>query len=400
MDYFSLRMACDTVNTNIQEDLLMQCTRRNCLKVPGGAVGAALAAMSGPARRLGAQVSSKADVSKLAMPGLFRGRVVAVENPEAIVEGRYQARPVQQMMRKGMTDLTGASGWVDAWRLFVEPGDVVGIKVNPVGDPHVISAAEVVREIIAGLNAAGIKNRDIVVYDRYRAQFFKAGFDKWLPEGVRTSYAAEDYEEVQQAIEGYDSDHYMDMALTLPGYDVDNLTARRSYAARFITKEVNKLINLPVLKDHQSAGVTLALKNLSHGLVNNVNRSHSSKTLNACGAFIPAVVSMPTIRNKTVLHILDGVKGLYHGGPGAKPQFVWEHKTMYFATDPVALDRIGWKALDDKRVAAGMKRFVDDKPDQFSHYVHRQPEHVEIAGALGLGEWDEKKIDLRRIKQG
>ena len=28
-----------------------------------------------------------------------------------------------------------------------------------------------------------------------------AGFDKWLPEGVRWSHAAEDYEEIQQAIE-------------------------------------------------------------------------------------------------------------------------------------------------------------------------------------------------------
>jgi hypothetical protein len=27
-----------------------------------------------------------------------------------------------------------------------------------------------------------------------------------------------------------------------------------------------------------------------------------------------------------------------------------------------------------------------------------QPEHVEIAGALGLGVWDEKKLDVRRIK--
>jgi len=398
MDYFSLRMACDTVNTNIQEDLLMQCTRRNCFKVAGGAVGAALGAMNGPARRLGAQVSSKADVSKLAMPGLFRGRVVAVENPEAIVEGRYQARPVQQMMRKGMTDLTGASGWVDAWRLFVEPGDVVGIKVNPVGDPHVISAAEVVREIIAGLNAAGIKNKDIVVYDRYRAQFFKAGFDKWLPDGVRTSSAAEDYDDVQQAIEGYDAEHYMDMALTLPGYDINNLTARRSYAARFITTQVNKLINLPVLKDHQSAGVTLALKNLSHGLVNNVCRSHSSSTLNACGSFIPAVVSMPVIRNKTVLHVLDGIKGLYHGGPGARPQFVWEHKTIYFATDPVALDLICWKAIDKKRLAMGMKTIADDRPDKYSTFWNRQPEHVEIAGAMGLGEWNESKIDIRQVR--
>ena len=62
---------------------------------------------------------------------------------------------------------------------------------------------------------------------------------------------------------------------------------------------------------------------------------------------------MPVIRNKAVLHILDGIKGLYHGGPGAKPQFVWEHQTMYFATDPVALDHIGWKAIDEKRLAVG-----------------------------------------------
>ena len=331
------------------------------------------------------------------MPGLYRGRVIAVRNPAAIVSGQFQREPIRQMIRKGMAELTGTDGGPDAWRQFVGPGDVVGIKVNPVGQPHVISSPEVVREIIAGLNSAGVKPKEIVVYDRYRKQFFGAGFDKWLPEGVRVSHAAEDYQEMQMAIEGYDPDHYMDMALTMPGYDAGNLTARRSYAAQFITKQVNKLINLPVLKDHQSAGVTLALKNLSHGLVNNVNRSHSSYTLNACGAFIPAVVSMPVIRNKAVLHILDGIKGLYHGGPSAKPQFVWEHQTMYFATDPVALDRIGWKALDDKRVAVGMKRFVDDKPDEFSHFVHRQPEHVEIAGALGLGEWDEKKIDLRRI---
>jgi uncharacterized protein (DUF362 family) len=131
--------------------------------------------------------------------------------------------------------------------------------------------------------------------------------------------------------------------------------------------------------------------------VNNVARSHGTNTLNACGSFIPTVVSYPVIRNKAVLHILDGVKGLYHGGPGARPQFVWEHKTMYFATDPVALDHVGWKAIDEKRVAMGMKTIALDRPDQFSTFLNRQPEHVEIAGAMGLGEWDESKIDLRRI---
>jgi uncharacterized protein (DUF362 family) len=169
--------------------------------------------------------------------------------------------------------------------------------------------------------------------------------------------------------------------------------------ARFLTRDVNKLINLPVLKDHQSAGVTLALKNLSHGFVNNCWRSHSTPTLNACGAFIPAVVNLPVIRQKTVLHILDGIKGLYHGGPGADPRFVWEHKTLYFATDPVALDRIGWQAIDGKRRQAGMSAVAEAAPDPpRSNFVRRQPEHVEIAGALGLGEWDDKKIDLQRFE--
>src|SRR5208337_1984558 len=177
----------------------------------------------------------------------------------------------------------------------------------------------------------------------------------------------------------------------------DNLTARRSYAAQFITRQVNKLINLPVLKDHQSAGVTLALKNLSHGLVNNVNRSHSSPSLNACNTFIPAVVSMPIIRNKVVLNILDGVKGLYDGGPGSRSEFVWEHHTMYFSTDPVSLDHIGWEVIDAKRESVGMKKLVESLPDQYSTFVHRQPEHVEIAGALGLGVWDRAKIDLRKV---
>ena len=138
---------------------------------------------------------------------------------------------------------------------------------------------------MVGLESVGVRCKDIVVYDRYRNQFLERGFDKWLPEGVRWSFAAQRYDDVQQATEGYDPDHYMDMAVTLPGQDASSLTARRSYAARFITREVNKLINLPALKDHQSARVTLALKNLSHGLVNNVSRSHSSSGIASSARF-------------------------------------------------------------------------------------------------------------------
>ena len=80
------------------------------------------------------------------------------------------------------------------------------------------------------------------------------------------------------------------MTLVTPGGPA-NPHARRSYVSNFLSKQVNKLINLPVLKDHASLrSVTRGPQNLSHGLVNNVSRSHSSSTLNACGSFIPAVL--------------------------------------------------------------------------------------------------------------
>lgn len=350
---------------------------------------------------LAQSTSSKSTKSKLSIPGLYRGRVIEVEHPGSIITGRYQKDTVESMIRKGMMELTGAPDHIAAWREFVQPGEVIGIKLNPVGRPNVISSPEMVQVIIAHLEAAGIKRKDIVAYDRYKNEFYEAGFDKWLPEGVRISHATTQYDQTQQLIDGYDPDHWMDMQLTLPGFDFSNERARRSYVAQYITKQVDKMINLPLLKHHQSAGVTLALKNMSHGLVNNVNRSHSSSVLNACGAFIPTVVSIPVIRDKCVLHILDGVKGLAHGGPGGNEKrkpYVWEHKKIYFATDPVALDQVGLQVIDAKRLSIGMEKIADAKPDPLSTFVRMQPEHIDIAGALGLGEHDLKKIDWRKFK--
>lgn len=211
--------------------------------------------------------------------------------------------------------------------------------------------------------------------------------------------ATDETGQFQLDMEGYDADTYMEMALVLPDADPSNPHHRRSYVAKFLAKEVNKMINLCVLKHHQSAGVTLALKNLSHGLVNNVSRSHASSTNNTCNIFIPAVVDLPVVREKVVLNILDGVKGAYHGGPGSRiEKYVWEHKTMYFATDPVAMDKVGWKVLDKKRAEVGMLPIAEAPPDEDSRFLNMQVEHVEIAGALGLGVFNDEKIDLRELR--
>jgi hypothetical protein len=41
-------------------------------------------------------------------------------------------------------------------------------------------------------------------------------------------------------------------------------------------------------------------------------------------------------------------------------------------------------------------RFIPAHPDKYNSRRIRQPEHIEIAGAMGLGVWDWDKIDLRK----
>ncbi len=316
-----------------------------------------------------------------------------------MIDRKYQRDAVRGMLNKGMMELTGAPTPQEAWRFFFEPGDVVGLKLNPVGRPAVMSSPEVVQEIVAGLKMAGVPVKNVVAYDRYRREFLEAGFDKWLPQGVRWTYGTDAIDPLQLDMAMYDRDQYIEMPLVLPQADPNNPHHRRSYLSRFITKDVNKLVNLCVLKHHQSAGVTIALKNLSHGLVNNVSRSHPTPTLNTCGTFIPNIVDHHIIRQKNVLNILDAVLAAYHGGPGGSVQkYMWEHKTMYFSTDPVALDKTGLKVIDAKRTEVGRLPIATAKPDADSRYLNMQVEHIEIAGVLGLGVFADNKIDVRRFK--
>ncbi len=358
----------------------------------------ALAALAASSVR----VSRAQTAERLGIPGPYRGRVVSVQHPGSIAGGRYQAEPVRAMIDKGLMELTGAPAVPDAWRAFFSAGDVVGIKVNPTGQPHISTSREVLQAVIAGLRSAGVRASNVLVYDRYENMFLDGGYDKCLPPDVRWTTATKQISQFQLDMEGYDEEHYMEMALLLPGASLTDHHFRRSYVARFLTQQVDKMVNLTTLKHHQSAGVTLALKNMSHGLVNNVSRSHSTPTLNACGLFIPSVVDLPVIRAKVVLHIVEGLKGAYHGGPNGSTigKYTWEHKTIYFATDPVALDHIGWKIIDQKRAEMKMLPVAVAAPDRVSTFLRAQPEHIEIAGSLGLGEFDEKKIDWRRCTLG
>ena len=178
----------------------------------------------------------------------------------------------------------------------------------------------------------------------------------------------------------------------------------RSHLGKLVTKTLNKIVAIPVLKDHGSAGVTGALKNMSHGTVNNVDRSHSTPFTNVCNQFIPQMVTHPIIRQKFVLQIMDGIRGVYQGGPfAAERRQVDLGDKRDLVRDRPRGDgsrRVGHRrraADEEEPPAGGRRRARAIDPLKSEGFDVRQPQHIALAGALGLGYFDYKSPKGRRF---
>ena len=343
--------------------------------------------------------------SPLGMPGLFPGRVVEVFDPEAMADHRVSQPVVRHMLERGMLELTGENSVQAAWAKFLTPADVVGIKINPSGVPACGTSPELIREVIRSVEQVGVPHRNIVVYDRFDFQIKTGDYRKSLPTGIRIVGIESEYDRTGRSLEGYDRNVYWEARL------FDESEAR-SYMASVVSQQVTKIINLPTLKDHSAAGVTGCLKNLSYGSFNNMGRTHQPPHTFTY-PLIGMMCAMDPLRSKAVLHIMDGMKQVWHGGPLTQlPEFIAETKTLYLGTDPVAVDMIELESIEAKRRQEGAPSLWECRPESLTlneeEYYHnprknlfsRQPEHIAAAGKLGLGISDRKRIDLAWIRLG
>src|SRR5262249_40554596 len=140
---------------------------------------------------------------------------------------------------------------------------------------------------------------------------------------------------------------------------------------------------------------------------------HSTPSTNACNQFIPQVVAHPIIRQKCVLHIMDGIRGVYQGGPFARrADWTWEYNALLLATDPVAMDHVEWDIIDAKRKmmnlpGVGAVGRIAEDPFGTEGFDVRQPQHIALAANLGLGIFDyrsprgrKQSIDHRVVALG
>ncbi len=340
--------------------------------------------------------------SPLAMPGLFPGRVVEVFHPASLVNRRVAQPAMRSMVDEGMKALTGEPVARDAWARFVTPADVVALKVNPSGAPTTTTSIPLVREVISALNAVGVVNKNIIVYDRNSNQLEVNGYHALLPPGVRVVGLDQRWAVDGERRGGYDPDVFCEM-------DCFGERETRSYLASVVATEATKVINLPCLKEHNASGVTGCLKNLAYGSFNNVARTHvDPKTYT--DPVIAVMCSASPVRSKAVLNIMDGIRAVYHSGPFAwNPEFVWDARTLLFGTDPVAVDRIELEIVEQKRREVGVPSLWDRDPrnlgtsgdmqqSAMKNPFYREPGHIKTASELGLGRWELDQIDRRRVR--
>jgi uncharacterized protein (DUF362 family) len=337
--------------------------------------------------------------SPLRMPGLYPGRVVEVADKRSIVGNRVSQPIVKEMLERGMKELTGESSARGAWAKFVEPKDVVGIKINPSGAPACCSSPELIREIIAGVISVGVPVWNIVLWDRFSYEIDLGSYQMLMPPGIRVF----GIQEGTLDSAGYDGNVYCET-------NFFGEWETRSYMASIVAKDIDKIINVPTMKDHSASGVTGCLKNLGYGSFNNVARSHK-EPFSFTNPLVGVMCSVEPLRSKAVLNILDGMRMVWHGGPLTQNQeFIYQTGVVMLGTDPVAVDTVELEMIEKKRLAEGVPSVWEHDPkslttdgglfyrDANKNLYYRQPGHIAAAGKLGLGVSELKQIDYRKVQ--
>ena len=334
--------------------------------------------------------------SPLGMPGLFPGRVIETADPQAIISNRVSQPVIRRMLDRAMRELTGAQEVREAWRNFIEPKDIVGIKINPSGAPACCSSPEIIREIVAGVQSVGVPLQNIHVYDRYAFEIDIGSYQTLVPLGVGVIGVAE--RKLDRS--GYDPNIYCEA-------NFFGEWETRSYMASIVASGLTKIINVPTMKDHSAAGVTGCLKNLGYGTFNNVDRSHR-RPFSFTDPLIGVMCSVEPLRSKAVLHIMDGMRMLWHGGPlSQNSKFISHAGILMVGTDPVAMDTIELEKIETKRRNEAVPSVWSRDPksltengaefyqDATKNLFYRQPHHIAAAAKLGLGTCEMRQIDHR-----
>ena len=95
-----------------------------------------------------------------------KSTVVSAAAEDMLIGQKYNPEAVHRAFSAGLKEMTGENTLENAWSSLFSPDDVVGIKINCIGAPKISSSLESINETIAGLKSAGVKENNIIIWDR------------------------------------------------------------------------------------------------------------------------------------------------------------------------------------------------------------------------------------------
>jgi len=377
-----------------------------------------------------------------------KSKVVSVASDNMLREGNYSPEAVRQAFREGMKELTGEGTAENAWSSLFTPDDVVGIKINCIGAPKISSSPASINETIAGLKSAGVKDNNIIIWDRMDRDFARTGLQiNKSSAGVRVRGASLEWEGVVPWVEGYDKNVYVSFEDgTLKKFkelsrrnftkdashrDIFNSVAwlwmliqqgnekakkysqdiRRLYTddsdregIKRIAEEVADQFNdLTIEDEEKSCFADIVTKDITK-LVNIAVLKHNE---DSGVTWATKNVALGVTTNKVRFHIDYCARAIpeilsapclkdkmvLHIGEAAKISTVsvagarvaYDNR-IFFSRDPVAMDRIGLDILEEKRRGQRLES------------IRAMATHVSACARKGLGTDDPAMIDLRELK--
>lgn len=262
------------------------------------------------------------------------------------------------ILQKAVMEITGGSNPRTGFGALFDKNDVVGIKVNCLAGRKLSPRPGLLRAIVRCLKAAGINEKRIIIWDRTTRELRKAGLNSRNCGGA--------------VVAGTDVFGYED--------EPEIVGDIGSCFSRILTRKITALINVPVLKDHDLAGISVALKNM-FGAIHNPNKYHD----NNCDPYVADVNMQKDIREKLRLVICDASVVVFDGGPSYVKEGSKIFGGLLISTDPVALDRAGMQIIESMRKEAGLLTLAEEG---------RYPRWINTATKLGLGEGRPEKVEL------
>lgn len=308
---------------------------------------------------------------------------------------------VDEMTNRGLMALTNTTTRADAWRALIpayNSGQKVAIKINLNNancgdDDQIIDALpQPINPIIQGLESIGVAENDICVYDATRG-WHNGEMPARLVSKITALFPDVRFDPSASGCSTADSFSTQKIQFNCPmgmtpitDRPICNTLVNAAY-----------LINMPIMKKHGMAGVTLAFKNHFGSFDGCENVHHSvdlsdAQYVSTYNGLID-IYNNTHIKNKTVLTVGDGLLGArinnYDEVPSRWSTFGNRSpNSLFFSVDPVAIDCVMYDFLDAQD---GVPTGSDD--------------YLRLANSAGLGtfeHWDSghqyQTIDYQRLE--